>query len=109
LWNKLLNTPSHIYRLSNQQREPGKMSRPGKPLKNKTQLPVYIVFTFYPVVGYLRCTGKENVIYSSCLVALPASGEFFLLWNIKRRIRIYMPLIVFVIIEINFFTLDYSN
>jgi hypothetical protein len=31
----------------------GKMSRPGKPIKNKTQLPVYIAFTFYPAVGYL--------------------------------------------------------
>jgi hypothetical protein len=46
-----MNTPPHIYRLSNQQREPGKMSRPGKPIKNKTQLPVYIAFTFYPGGG----------------------------------------------------------
>jgi hypothetical protein len=46
-----MNTPSHIYRLSNKQREPGKMSRPGKPLKNKTQLPVYTAFTFYPGGG----------------------------------------------------------
>jgi hypothetical protein len=54
----IVNPPFLIHHVSNQEREPGKMSRPGKPLKNKTQLPACIALTFYSGGCYLCGTGE---------------------------------------------------
>jgi hypothetical protein len=59
-----MNTLFHIHHVSNRQREPGKMSRPGKPLKNRHKLPACIAFTFYPGVGYLCDYGEKGIKFS---------------------------------------------
>jgi hypothetical protein len=43
------------------------MSRPGKPIKNKTQLPACIAFTFYPAVGYLCGCGEYGIAVFSIM------------------------------------------
>jgi hypothetical protein len=53
-----INPSFHFHHISNKKLEPGKKSRPGKPLKSKTQLPACIAFTFYSGGGYLRCIGE---------------------------------------------------
>jgi hypothetical protein len=40
------------------------MSRPGKPMKNKTPLPACIALTFYPGVGYLCVFGVNGMVFS---------------------------------------------
>jgi hypothetical protein len=47
----LLNTPALIQLLSNQQREPGKKSRPGGAAESEQPPPACIAFTFYPGGG----------------------------------------------------------
>jgi hypothetical protein len=55
-----MNTPFHFHHVSNQKRELGKKSRPGKPLKNKTQLPACIAFTFIPAVPIFAVLVNEE-------------------------------------------------
>jgi hypothetical protein len=52
------HTPFLIHHVSNQQREPGKVSRPGKPLKNKIPLPASYSLYFLLGGGYLCFTGE---------------------------------------------------
>jgi len=47
----LLNPPSLIQLLSNQQREPGKKSRPGGAAESEQLPPACIALTFYPGGG----------------------------------------------------------
>jgi hypothetical protein len=52
------NAPFHFHHISNQKREPGKMSRPGKPLKKQNTIARLYSLDILPGGGYLRCSGE---------------------------------------------------